>query len=144
MRFVFVALLALACDASNTDTGFEEPPFCVDLADGGKTVLAEGSEASSGSGTLSLRVITDQSDDPFDPLYVAYRDFALEPADVGGVQTTGQTNGDGLVSETLGAGSWNFEATWSRGSTVCTAELGDIAVESGQTTSACVVLTCPL
>jgi len=105
--------------------------------------LEATSTAAAGSGTLDLRVITDQSDDPHDPYYVAYRNYTLEPALTGGVQTTGSTSGDGLVEKTLGAGVWKFEATWTRGSTTCLAASEELLVNDGETTHACLVLTCP-
>lgn len=137
-------LLALvACSTYTADSAEEEPEFCSDPSFGGLYETTDGSEAGTGSGTLNIRVITDQSDDPYDPYYVAYRAYALEPTEVGGVQTTGTTTGDGLVSKNVGAGLWSFEATWTRGSTTCSAVATGIPVEEGKTTSACVVLTCP-
>ena len=143
MRLTVLVLAASGCATSAVDTAVEDPPFCESLADAGKTVSEDGSDASEGSGTLELRVITDQSDDIFDPLYVAYRAYALEPSETGGVQTTGTTSGDGLVERKLGAGDWDFEATWTRGSTTCTATMEALTVDSGRTTHACVLLTCP-
>jgi len=143
MRLTILALSALGCGPTYIDTGLADPPFCESLTDGGKTVLEDGSEASAGSGSLHLRVITDQSDDMFDPYYVAYRAFSLEPSETGGVQTTGNTNGDGLVDKTLGEMPWDFEATWTRGSTTCSAVMNGLEIQEGKTTNACVVLTCP-
>lgn len=134
----------LGCTTSTYDSADVEPEFCSDPSFDGMTESIEGSDAGAGSGTLNIRVITDQSDDPNDPFYVAYRAYALEPTETGGVQTTGTTSGDGLVSKNVGAGLWNFEATWTRGSTTCSAIATAIPVEEGMTTSACVVLTCPL
>lgn len=133
-----------ACQTATYDSADVEPEFCSDPSFGGQSYTEEGSDASAGSGTLSIRVITDQSDDPFDPYYVAYRAYALEPSETGGVQTTGTTSGDGLVEKTLGAGTWDFEATWTRGSTTCSAVAEALVVEELKTTYACVVLTCPL
>lgn len=144
MRLTALAFVALGCSTTGTDTGFVDPPFCESLVDGGTTVIEDGSDAAAGSGSLALRILTDQSDDPFDPLYVAYRDFALEPSGTGGVQTIGKTTGDGLVEKTLGAGPWDFEATWTRGSTTCTATMEELEIEEARTTNACVILTCPV
>lgn len=145
MRFCLALVLAIAgCQTYSTDTAGEEPEFCSDVSFGGQSWVEDVSDASAGSGTLSIKVITDQSDDPSDPYYVAYRSYALEPTETGGVQTIGTTSGDGLVEKTLGAGLWDFEATWTRGSTTCVAVAEALAVEEVKTTHACVVLTCPL
>lgn len=144
MRLFWPVLLLAACEPYQRDSTPEEGEFCSTLDDGGAQELADGSDAAAGSGSLELRVITDQSDDPRDPYYVAYRAYSLEPSQTGGVQTTGKTTGDGLVVKTLGAGTWDFEATWTRGSTTCTASMPELVLESGKTTSACAVLTCPL
>jgi hypothetical protein len=138
-------LLTVACDgnAAATDSDMAPPPFCTVAEHDGEMWLDETSAAASGSGSLDLRVITDQSEDVNDPFYVAYRNYTLEPTETGGVQTTGTTSGDGLVQKTLGAGIWTFEATWTRGSTTCLATTEALLIESGQTTHACVVLTCP-
>lgn len=144
MRSVPILVVLLACDTATVDTEDSGANFCQTLDDGDAVWMEEASDAGAGSGSLDLRVITDQADDPHDPYYVAYRAYSLEPAETGGVQTTGQTNGDGLVQKTLGAGTWNFEATWSRGSVTCTATMLELAITEGQTTHACVVLTCPV
>ncbi len=143
MMSLVPVLLFASCAATDTETAEPEPEFCSDATFDGATLEEEGGDANPGSGTLKVRVITDQSDDVNDPYYVAYRTYALEPARTGGVQTIGTTSGDGLVEKTLGAGIWDFEASWTRGSRTCLAVNEEITVREGKITQACVVLTCP-
>lgn len=136
--------LLVGCDAGPAlDTadsgGFAE--FCSTLEDGGRYVVEDGGGNAS-SGLLHVRLLTNQSGEVADPLYVAFKSYTLENVDAGGVQTTGQTSGDGLVEEMLGAGTWEFEAAYPRGSATCTA-LIEVPVEPGRTTYACPVMTCP-
>lgn len=144
MRVILALSVLVACDTSTGDVEDSGANFCQTLDDGDAVWVEDASDAGANSGSLELRVITDQAEDPHDPYYVAYRAYSLEPAETGGVQTTGQTNGDGLVQKTLGVGTWNFEATWSRGSVTCMATMSNVAITEGQTTHACVVLTCPV
>lgn len=143
-RLPFLLLLTAACDTNAGLDSDTAPEFCTVVEHDGEMWLDATSDAATGSGSLDLRVITDQSDDVNDPYYVAYRNYALEPAETGGVQTTGTTSGDGLVQKTLGAGVWTFEATWTRGSVTCVAATDALLINSGETTHACVVLTCPV
>ncbi|MDP2308037.1 MAG: hypothetical protein Q8P18_18575 [Pseudomonadota bacterium] len=115
--------------------------FCATLADGGLTETeAEGGNGTSG--ILSLRVLTDESEDPRDPLYVAFKAYTLENLESGGVKTLGKTTGDGLVEELLGAGSWTFSAAYTRGSLTCLAQM-EALVEPNTTTYGCPVMDCP-
>ncbi|MFN7147303.1 MAG: hypothetical protein ACK4YP_26280, partial [Myxococcota bacterium] len=115
--------------------------FCSSLADGGTSqTLAEGGNATSGN--LSIRVLTSESTDPMDPIYVAFKPYTLENVDSGGVKTTGKTSGDGLVDELLGAGNWRFSAAYTRGSLTCLAEL-DVVIAANTTTLGCPVMECP-
>jgi hypothetical protein len=136
-------LLLAACAGNQAADSAVEPEFCSLPEFDGEMWFEPVSDAADGSGTLDLRVITDQSEDVNDPFYVAYRNYTLEPTETGGVQTTGTTTGDGLVQKTLGAGIWTFEATWTRGSSTCLATTDALLINSGETTHACVVLTCP-
>ncbi len=143
--FPFASLALLACGGSDTavvDSASQTDDFCLTLADGGR-VVTEAGGASGASGALVVRVITSETVDPRDPLYVAFKDYALENVATGGVQTTGKTSGDGLVREVLGEGTWRFRAAYPRGSKTCTAEL-EIPVEAGNTTHACAVMVCPV
>ena len=141
MRLLPIALLA--CSPAIEDTGADDPAaYCSTLAEAGGWTFDPAEDVSSASGVLWVRLITDQSDDPRDPFYVAYRAFALEPAETGGVQTTGTTSGDGIIEKTLGVGNWTLQATWTRGSATCMAE-ATLPVEEQTTTRACVLLTCP-
>lgn len=142
MRLSFLPLL-FACTPENIDSGDESgASFCSTLDEVGTWEQSPIETVSASSGVLWARLITDQSDDPRDPFYVAYRAFALEPAETGGVQTTGSTSGDGIIEKTVGVGNWALKATWSRGSTTCLAE-ATLPVEAQMTTRACVLLTCP-
>lgn len=115
--------------------------FCSTLNDGGLTQsVAEGGNDTSG--LLSLRVLTDESEDPRDALYVAFKEYTLENIDSGGVKTLGKTTGDGLVSELLGAGNWSFSAAYTRGSLTCVAQIVAL-VEPNTTTYGCPVMDCP-
>ena len=141
MRVILLTLLAAACDG-DADTGDPVTKgFCLDLNDGNTSVMEDGG-ATGSSGVLNIRVITSESDDPRDPLWVAFKPFTLEPTETGGIQTTGETSGDGLVVKTVGAGLWSFEAAYTRGSSNCTATM-EIEVEAERTTYACPVLSCP-
>lgn len=137
--------LLLACSgppgSSDTDTSVRTDDFCASLDDGGRWSTASGG-GSGASGALRLRVLTNASDDPRDPLYVAFKDYTLENTETGGLQTTGTTSGDGLVDELLGEGPWWFRAAYARGSATCTAEL-EFDIVAGDTTTACAVMTCP-
>jgi hypothetical protein len=143
MRLLLLPLLA-ACAGSAGNTGDDSAAaasFCDALTDGG-TTYAEAVGGNATSGDLEIKVITDQADDVHEPLYVAFKDYTLENAETGGVQTTGKTSSDGIVDELLGSGTWNFQASYTRGSTVCTADLS-IVVDPESTAYGCAVMTCP-
>ena len=55
-----------------------------------------------------VRVITDESEDPRDPLYVAFKDYALENVATGGVATT--TAAEGRSPDLRHLMSMNFSA----------------------------------
>jgi hypothetical protein len=144
MRTAPLVLALLAGCAGSTTGGTDEtatPEFCSTLADGGLIETADGGGNAS-SGLISIRVLTDESTDPKDPLYVAFKNYAFENLDGGGVKTVGQTSGDGLADELLGAGSWRFSAVYSRGSLLCVAEI-DVVAEPDKTTYGCPVMRCP-
>jgi hypothetical protein len=139
-------VLALAVGAGCTggtvaDDSAASPEYCSTLDDGGTSVLSDGG-GNVTSGKLHIRVLTTESFDPKDPLYVAFKDYTLENLDSGGVKTTGKTSGDGLVDVQLGAGNWEFTAAYTRGSLTCLAVL-DVALVAGKTTEGCAVLSCP-
>ncbi len=138
-------LSLLACGGGTTpepDTAnTASDPFCSELSEGGVIQQEEGG-ATGASGRVFVRVITTESADPRDPLYVAFKDYAMENVVTGGVATTGKTSGDGIVEEVLGEGTWSFRAAYPRGSRVCTATL-ELPVVAGQTTRGCAVMTCP-
>ncbi len=148
MRFALLSLALLSGCAGPAGTGVTDADdsagtdeFCSTLADGGTyETLAEGGNDTSG--LINLRVLTSESADPKDPLYVAFKSYSLENVDSGGVKTVGQTSGDGLVEELLGAGNWHFSAAYTRGSTTCLAEI-DLPVAANQTTLGCPVMMCP-
>lgn len=142
---VLFALYAPACTGSDSSADAEDTSntseLCVTLEDGGLTETApEGGNATSG--LISLRVLTSESLDPRDALYVAFKPYTLENLDSGGVKTLGKTSGDGLVSELLGAGTWGFSAAYTRGSLTCLAQI-DVLVEPNTTTYGCPVMDCP-
>ena len=142
MRFALL-FLAAGCTPDFADSGKSDPSsFCSTVDEAGTWEQLVDNDVSGSSGVLWVRLITDQSDDPRDPYYVAYRAYALEPAETGGVQTTGSTTGDGIIEKTVGVGNWAVKATWSRGSTTCTAE-GTLPVEEQKMTRGCLLLTCP-
>ena len=134
---------SLACSGS-TGTGGDDTAgsgeFCSTLADG-NTYQTLNSGGNGTSGDLVVRVITSESTDPYDPLFVAFKDYSLE-SEGGGVPTTGRTSGDGLVDVLLGAGNWTFTAAYARGSTTCLATLA-FPVDPNTTTYACPVMDCP-
>ena len=140
---VALALFAVACSPDFVDSSEgDAAAFCSTVEEAGTWEQIVDQEVSASSGVLWVRLITDQSDDPRDPYYVAYRAYALEPAETGGVQTTGSTTGDGIIEKTLGVGNWAVEATWTRGSTTCTAE-ATLPVDEQTMTRGCILLTCP-
>jgi hypothetical protein len=143
MRIVALSLFFGACSGggNTSDDSAGSTEFCSTLADGG-TYVQENTGGTSTSGSLHIRVLTSESTDPNDPLYVAFKDFTLENVDSGGVKTTGKTSGDGLVDLTLGAGNWHFSAAYTRGSLTCLAEL-DIPLAANTTTNGCPIMTCP-
>lgn len=133
----------VACAPVEVDSSVDlASAFCAEVDEGGTWEQESASDVAESSGLLFARVITDESDDPRDPVFVAYRDYTLEPAETGGVQTVGKTTGDGIVEKTLGVGTWLFQATWTRGSTTCKAEM-EIPIAAQTTTYACALLTCP-
>lgn len=142
LRLSIVAML-VGCGpgAEETTDSAVVDEFCADLEDGGVAVVEEGG-GNQTSGWIHVRMLTDESADPRDQVYVAFKAYTLESIEQGGVQTTGQTSGDGLVEELVGAGTWMFEAAYPKGSTTCTAVM-EIPVETGNTTHACPVMTCP-
>lgn len=139
---MYAALLLWGCgpNASDSDSAAAVEP-CETLEDAGTQVTEEGG-GNATSGLLLITVLTDESTDAHDPLYVAFRPYTLENIDVGGVQQTGKTSGDGLVEETLGEGTWAFDAAYTRGSTTCLASI-EVSVVAGQTTTACPLMSCP-
>jgi hypothetical protein len=145
MRALLPLFLALAACAGPNGTSDGDSAgtgeFCSTLGDGG-VAFSEAVGGNETSGLLSLRVLTDQSADPKDPLYVAFKSYTLENIDSGGVKTLGKTTGDGLVSELLGAGNWAFSAAYTRGSLTCLAQM-EVLVEANSTTYGCPVMTCP-
>ena len=139
--FALLVLSACGDDPVAQDTGTLPPSFCATLDEADLVETVEGG-ATGASGRVYVRLITDETDDPRDPLYVAFKDYALENVQTGGVATTGKTSGDGIVEEVLGAGTWSFRAAYPRGSRVCTAQI-EFDVVAGQTSRACTVLSCP-
>lgn len=145
MRISLLPFAALAACSGAATGGVDDSAgtgeFCSSLADGGQYVtFPEGGNDTSGA--LVIRVLTDESTDPNDPLYVAFKSYSLQNVVSGGVKTTGQTTGDGLVDELLGAGTWAFIAVYTRGSLVCTAEI-ELPLEANSTTYGCPIMTCP-
>src|SRR5262245_32595570 len=121
MRLPLLLLGLTACtgtDLSSLDDSAADGGFCSTLNDGGTTEsVAIGGNATRGQ--LTLRMLTSESTEPNDPLYVAFKDYTLESIDSGGVKTTGKTTGDGLVDVLLGAGNWHFSGAYIRGSLTC-------------------------
>jgi hypothetical protein len=144
MRLSLLLLPLAACSGSGTGITEDDSAsgeFCSSLADGGTfEVRPEGGNATSGN--LEIRVLTSESEDPMDPVYVAFKSYTLENIDSGGVKTIGQTSGDGLVDELLGAGNWRFSAAYTRGSLTCLAEI-DLPIQANSTTWGCPVMQCP-
>jgi hypothetical protein len=143
-----MTLLALFLTACTTTTGPKESVdsgplgFCEKVSDGGSYEAADR-EGSASSGDLVVKMITVEDVDIRNPLYIAFKDYTLENTDTGGIQQTGQTSGDGIASITgLGPGNWSFQASFARGSRICTAVLS-VPVAAGQRTTGCVVMSCP-
>lgn len=144
MRTLPLLALLAACTGAGTGTTDDSAgagEFCSTLADGGATETVDGGGNAS-SGLIQIRVLTSESSDPKDPLYVAFKSYSLENVDSGGVKTIGQTSGDGLVEELLGAGTWRFSAAYTRGSLTCLAVV-DVVAEPNTTTHGCAVMACP-
>lgn len=144
MRILLLLSLAAGCTGGGSDTDTDSAGiagFCETLNDGDTWVTAPGGGNAS-SGQISLRLLTSESADPNDPLYIAFKDFSLENTQAGGVQTIGSTSGDGLVEQQVGAGTWAFRASYTRGSTTCLAEM-ELPVEGDTTTYGCPVMRCP-
>lgn len=144
MRSCLPLLFLTACAGTGTGTGTDDTArgeFCATLADAG-TSMVEDVGGNATSGDLHIRVLTSESTDLRDPLYVAFKSYTIENLDSGGVKTTGKTSGDGLVDELLGAGNWHFSAAYTRGSLLCIAEL-DLVLGANQTTTGCAVMVCP-
>lgn len=140
----FVVFFAACSDpvTGTDDTGTVVLEFCDAITDGGQSSV-EAVGGSAASGDLVMTVITNESVDVHDPMYVAFKEYTLENVALGGVATTGTTTGDGLAPvSNLGAGEWTFEATYSRGSSLCSA-LITLDVVANSTTTGCVVMTCP-
>lgn len=134
----------LACTSSNITNESDTAPkgFCSDLEDGNLSQVEAGG-GSSGSGDLEMRLITTEDVDQRNPLYIAFKDYTLENIDMGGIQQTGQTTGDGLAfANGLGPGNWLFVASFARGSRICKAEL-TVELKASSTTMGCAVMSCP-
>lgn len=114
--------------------------FCDSVADAGVWNQEDGGGDGT-SGLLDLLVINDAVPDPHQPEYVAYVNYTLEPTETGGVQTPGQTSGDGIVSQKLGAGQWTFKASLTRGPDACHAEM-EFPIAAGNTSHACALMSC--
>lgn len=141
MRLMLLLLLPACSGTSEVDSADAVADFCSSIDDRDQTVVEQlGGNASSGN--LEIRLLTDAVTDPHDPMYTAFKSYTLENTQSQGVQTTGETTGDGLVHELLGAGPWLFRAAYTRGSRICTAELA-VTITANTTTHGCAVLTCP-
>ena len=138
-----LSLVACSDTSAPVDTAVTEThPFCDLVTDGGSTI-SDAAGGNESAGDLVIRVITSESVDPHDPLYVAFKDYTLENIDMGGVASTGKTSGDGIVSvNNLGPGDWAFRATWSRGSAICEAS-ATLPVVAATTLYGCPVMSCP-
>ncbi len=140
---VLLPLLALAACAGAPSTGIDtsaDANFC-DTPDDASAWNQEEGGGDGSSGELDLLVINDAVEDPHQPEYVAYKNYTLEPTETGGVQTPGQTSGDGIVSQKLGAGQWTFKASTQRGPDSCHAEM-EFPIGAGKTTHACALMSC--
>ena len=90
-----------------------------------------------------MRIITTEDLDIRNPLYIAFKDYTLENVDMGGIQQTGQTSGDGIATvQGLGPGNWLFVASFARGSKICKAEM-TVELKAAATTHGCAVMDCP-
>lgn len=136
-----MSLGLVACAAGDSATGAAPEDFCATLDDSDQYRVDPGASTESG-GDLVLRVLNAQTDDPYDPQWIAFVDYTLEPTSTTGAQTPGRTSGDGLVERPLGQGTWLFKASKPRGSSACLAQI-EFPLDSGQTTRACAVMRCP-
>ncbi len=134
-------LLVPGCHEENTDTGQSLPPFCYSLEDG-ETWRFEGSGGGETSGSFDGNLITDFSEDIFDPDYVAYVEYVVENLDVGGTtQQYGRTDNVGIFQGTGAPGLWAFTAGTQVGDATCSAYT-EFQVEVGTTTRVCAVMHC--
>ena len=139
-----VLLLVLGCTSASGNNESDTGPsgFCSVLDDGNTSVVEDGG-GNAGAGDLEMRMLTTEDVDNRNPLYIAFKDYTLENVDMGGIQQTGQTSGDGIANARgLGPGNWLFVASFARGSHICKAEL-TVELKAASTTHGCAVMTCP-
>ena len=136
-----LSLLLVACHEEEGDTGVQVTPFCYSLEDGDSWMF-EGEGGGETSGRFEGNLITDYSDDIFDPDYVAYVEYVVENLDIGGTtQQYGHTDNVGIFEGSGAPGLWAFTAGTQVGDATCSAYT-EFQVEVGTTTRVCAVMHC--
>jgi hypothetical protein len=137
---LFAPLGLCACaGAPGGDTG-GTGLFCESMSTADQWKI-EGGGGTSVSGVIYGRLLTDKSEDPRDPNFVAYVGYAMKSLDVGGVQTPGETDVKGDFVETVGAGQWEITVAAVKNGWTCNNQVS-FEVEAGSTTWLCLDLRC--
>jgi len=144
---VIPLLLLAGCDSDSNDSGAGGDSldlFCEDVADGGSYELEESQSASidGANGSLVARIVTDESDDPHNPNYVADVTYIIENIDVGGSPRYGESDITGEIIATLGEGNWYIQISNNRVAGFDCYNEGTFIIEAGMTTILCLDVNC--
>jgi hypothetical protein len=140
MRWCPIFSLLFACTDAAVDDTAEVEVFCDSMATANQWKVEAGG-ADKVSGLVYGRLITDQSDDPRDPNFVAFVEYTLKNTDVGGVQIPGESDVNGDFVEMLGAGAWEITIAAVKNGWTCNNKV-DFEVAPDSTTWLCLDMQC--
>lgn len=138
-----LAVLTPGCsDTSDKSTDDSSGPryWCESLDDAQDYYIEDGGGNVS-SGRIEGRIITSGSDDIHDVNLVGSLDFTLQSTSSGGSPTLDTTSAEGDFSKTVGAGTWQVQASKSYAGKSCSADY-EFEVVAEKTTYICVELAC--
>ena len=127
-------------DSASPDSA-EEDGFCADISAANTSEIVPGG-ASGANGALFARIITDESEDPHNPNYVAKVTYVLENLDVGGSPRYGESDNAGEILATLGAGNWRVQLSNTRVAGQDCYNDQSFVIEAGKTTYLCLDVNC--
>ena len=132
--------LLLACDSNKGAGAVRADEFCFGMEDSNDWMFEELDEDPS-SGQIWGRLVTDESDDLYDPNLVAFVDYTLQNIDVGGSAQRWSTDENGEFEERVGEGNWRLRLSAIKGGYRCENDI-EVPVKAGQLTVLCVDVGC--